>query len=305
MSGRDAFLKASWVNVLGNVLKIVVEGGVGLAFGSIALVADAVHSLADLVASGVVLVWGRLTFEGPDHTHPHGHERIEPLTALFVGATLVALGLKVLYDAITAILTTPQVQFDLLLIGGLAFGILDMIVVYWYTERVNADLGSPALHALARDCLNDVYTSFAALVGIVGVALGAPILDPIAGALVSILVLREGVAIGRENIDYLVGSAPPPDVQDDIRDAITGHPEVEGLHDFRAHYMGPVIEVEFHAEVDGDFTLREAHDIETELRQAVRRIPGVGDVHVHLDPSGMGEWKDANDEPSMDSVDAD
>ena len=301
MSGRHAFLKASWANVVGNVLKIVVEGGVGLTFGSIALIADAAHSLADLVASGVVLVWGRLAFEEPDHTHPHGHERIEPLTALFVGTTLVALGFKVLYDAGVAILTTPQVEFDLLLVGGLAFGILDMLVVFWYTERVNRDLGSPSLHALARDCLNDVYTSFAAVVGVVGVALGAPILDPIAGALVSILVLREGVAIARENVNYLVGSAPPPDVQQEIRDTITDHPEVRGIHDFRAHYMGPVIEVEFHAEVDGDFTLREAHDIETEIRTAVSEIPSVGDVHVHLDPSGMGEWKDAADVAGTDA----
>jgi len=303
MSGRDAFLKASWANVAGNVLKILVEGGVGLTFGSIALVADAAHSLADLVASGVVLVWGRLAFEDPDHTHPHGHERIEPLTALFVGATLVALGLKVLYDAGLAILTTPQVQFDPLLIAGLGFGIFDMLVVYWYTERVNQTLDSPSLHALARDCLNDVYTSFAAVVGVVGVALGAPILDPIAGALVSVLVLREGVAIARENVNYLVGSAPPESVQQEILDAITAHPEVRGVHDFRAHYMGPVIEVEFHAEVDGDFTLREAHDLETELRRDVRGVPSVGDVHVHLDPSGMGEWKDAPDVDATPEVD--
>lgn len=300
MSRRKAFLKASWANVLGNVLKILVEGGVGLTFGSIALVADAAHSLADLVASGVVLIWGRLAFEEPDTTHPHGHERIEPLTALFVGATLVALGLKVLYDAGIAILTSPAVRFDPLLVAGLAFGILDMLVIYWYTERVNRDLDSPSLHALARDCLNDVYTSLAAVVGVVGVALGAPILDPIAGALVSILVLREGVAIARENVDYLVGSAPPADVQQEIRDAITNHPEVRGVHDFRAHYMGPVIEVEFHAEVDADFSLREAHDLETEIRHSVQEVPSVGDVHVHLDPAGMGEWKDAHDRATPD-----
>lgn len=290
---KTAFLKASWVNVAGNVAKIVVEGSVGLAFGSLALIADAAHSLADLLASIVVLVWGRLTFEGPDSNHPHGHERVEPLTALFVGVTLIGLGAKILYDAGNAILEGPQVQFNVILVGGLAFAILDMVVVYWYTQRVNRELGSPSLHALAKDALNDVFTSLAAVVGVFGAWIGAPILDPVAGGLVSILVLREGVAIARENIDYLIGSAPPERELEAIREAVLSHPSVAGIHDLRCHYVGPKVEAELHAEVPGDFTLREAHDLETELRNAVLDLPFVGDVHVHLDPEGMGEWKSA------------
>lgn len=292
---KAAFLRATWVNVAGNVAKILVEGTVGLAFGSLALIADAAHSLADLMASVVVLVWGRLTFEGPDSDHPHGHERVEPLTALFVGITLVALAVKILYDAGNALRHGPQIRFSLFLVGGLAFAIADMVVVYWYTERTNRELGSPSLHALARDALNDVFTSLAAVVGVFGAAIGAPILDPVAGGLVSIIVLREGLAIARENIDYLVGSAPPERELEEIRGAVLAHPSVAGIHDLRCHYVGPKVEAEFHAEVPADFTLREAHDLETELQEAVLALPFVGDVHVHLDPAGMGEWKTADD----------
>lgn len=291
---RVSFLKASWVNVAGNVAKIVVEGAVGLAFGSLALIADAAHSLADLLASIVVLVWGRLTYEGPDSNHPHGHERVEPLTALFVGVTLIGLALKILYDASIAVLEGPEVRFSLFLVGGLAFAIADMVLVYWYTERVNKSLDSPSLHALSRDALNDVFTSLAAVVGVFGTAIGYPILDPLAGGLVSILVLREGIAIARENIDYLVGSAPPEHELDAIKNAVLSHPDVAGIHDFRCHYVGPKVEAELHAEVPGEFTLHEAHDLETELREAVLDLPFVGDVHIHLDPEGLGEWKSAN-----------
>lgn len=79
---EHAFVRASWVNVIGNLLKIAIEGSVGLAFGSFALVADAGNSLGDLLASVVVLVGGRFRFVDPDTTHPHGHEQIEPLAAL-------------------------------------------------------------------------------------------------------------------------------------------------------------------------------------------------------------------------------
>ncbi|AKH97670.1 cation diffusion facilitator family transporter [Halanaeroarchaeum sulfurireducens] len=296
---RWTFVRTSWVNVVGNVAKIVVEGAIGLTFGSLALIADAAHSLADLLASVIVLVWGRLAFEGPDRGHPHGHERVEPLTALFVGATLVLLAFKLLWDSGTGIIEGPSVVYSPYLVGGLAFAILDMIVVYWYTERSNRSLGSPALDALGKDALNDVYTSMAAVVGVFGAAIGYPVLDAIAGGLVSTLVLREGLLIMRENVDYLVGSAPPMEKLDEIRSTIRSHPAVEGVHDLRCHYVGPTIEVEFHAEIAGDLSLTDAHRVEMELRDRVLSLPNVGDVHVHLDPLGIGEWKDASEDSTQ------
>ena len=292
---KTAFLRASWVNVLGNVAKIAVEGSLGLAFGSLALVADAAHSLADLLASLVVLVWGRLSYRGPDSNHPHGHERVEPLTALFVGVTLIGLAVKIFLDAVTAIRQGPGIQYSPLLVLGLAFAIADMLLVYWYTDRTNRELGSPGLKALATDALNDVYTSFAAVLGVFGAGVGMPIVDPLAGALVSVLVMHQGFQIARENIRYLTGSAPPAAEVEAIEDLVRAHPDVHGVHNLRCHYVGAAVEVELHAEVPGDLTLKAAHDLETELRNTVLERPAVGDVHVHLDPGGIGEWDESTE----------
>ncbi|WP_306055251.1 cation diffusion facilitator family transporter [Natronococcus wangiae] len=294
-AGRGGFTRASWANVLGNVAKIVVEGAAGLAFGSVALLADAAHSIADLVASTVVLVWGRSSFDEPDDTHPHGHDRIEPLTALFVGAVISLLGLNLLYSSVEGLIGGVDVRFSPLLLGALTFAIVDMYLVYRYTELVNATLGSPALEALATDCLNDIYTSFAAVVGIIGVLLGQPLLDPIAGGLVSLLVIYQGVEIGRENVDYLIGASPGPAKRSRINEALRGHPDVEGVHDLTVFYDGTVLEVEVHVEVDGDMPFRRAHDIESDLVDRLRGLEDVGDAHVHLDPSGIGEWKDQHE----------
>ncbi|WP_293028652.1 cation diffusion facilitator family transporter [Natronococcus sp.] len=294
-AGRDGFARASWANVLGNAVKIVVEGAVGLAFGSVALVADAAHSIADLVASLVVLVWGRSSFDEPDDTHPHGHERIEPLTALFVGAVIALLGLNLLYESAHGVVHGVDVVFHPLLLGALAFAIVDMYLVYRYTEYINEAIGSTALGALATDCLNDIYTSFAAVVGVIGVLLGFPLLDPIAGGLVSLLVIYQGVDIGRENVGYLVGASPGPTKRAEVTEILRDHPAVEGIHDLTVFYDGPVLEVEVHVEVDGDMPFRQAHDIESELVASLRGIEDVGDAHVHLDPSGIGEWKDRRD----------
>ncbi|WP_331235502.1 cation diffusion facilitator family transporter [Natronorarus salvus] len=297
MTGRDErrFARASWANVLGNAAKILVEGAAGLAFGSVALLADAAHSIADLIASVVVLVWGDTRFKDPDASHPHGHSRIEPLTALFVGAVIVLLGLNLLYESAHGLAFGTDAVFSPLLLAALAFAMVDMYLVYRYTTWVNESIGSTALHALATDCLNDLYTSIAAVVGVVGLFFGFGALDPIAGGLVSLLVVWQGVDICRENLPYLVGAAPSETERETIRETLLAHPDVEGVHDLTVFYDGTVLEVEAHVEVDGELTLLAAHGIETDLVQALRAIDGVGDAHVHLDPSGIGEWKDADD----------
>lgn len=290
---KDRFSRAAGVNALGNAAKILVEGTAGLTFGSVALLADAAHSVADLVASLVVFVWGGASYEEADDSHPHGHQRIEPLTALFVGAVIVLLGGNLLYESIDALVYGVTVRFSPLLLSALAFAVADMYLVYRYTEYVNEQLESTALSALARDCLNDIYTSAAAVAGVLGVFLGIPILDPIAGALVSVLVVYQGIDIARENVTYLVGAAPPEERRQSIVAGLRAHPGVRGVHDLSVFYDGTDLEVEAHIEVDGEMKLREAHELETEIVRQLSAIEGVGDVHVHLDPSGMGEWKEA------------
>jgi cation diffusion facilitator family transporter len=290
---RHRFRRASWGNVVANTAKILAEGAVGIVFGSVALVADAAHSVADLIASVVVLIWGSSSYDEADATHPHGHDRIEPLTALFVGAVIVVLGGYLLYESIRGLLAGSDVTFSYYLLAALGFAMVDMYLAYWYTTRLNTGLDSTALSALATDCLNDMYTTVAAVIGILGLRLGFPVLDPVAGAVVSLLVIYQGVEIGRENLTYLVGAAPTAAKRDEIEAIIADHAAVEGYHDLTVFYDGTVLEVEAHVEVDGELTIGEAHDIESELVDQLTAVVDVGDAHIHLDPAGLGEWKDA------------
>ncbi|MEZ3114551.1 cation diffusion facilitator family transporter [Halobaculum sp. MBLA0147] len=292
---RSAFLTASWVNVVSSLLKIVVEGALGIVFGSVALTADAVHSVADLLASGVVLVWGRASFAGADEDHPHGHERFEPLTALFVGAVLILLGVLLFRDAATTLLAGPEARYSVILLAGLVFALVDRGACYWYTVRVNREVNSTGLAALAADSRNDVWTTGAAMIGVLGMAAGVPILDPLAGGVVSLLVVHQGVEVARENLTYLLDAAPDEATRDRLRGVVRDHEGVYGVHDFTAFYRGDTIEVEFHAEVDGDMSLAAAHDLETDLRERVLAETDVSDVHVHLDPAGLDEWEEADE----------
>jgi divalent metal cation (Fe/Co/Zn/Cd) transporter len=108
---------------------------------------------------------------------------------------------------------------------------------------------------------------------------------------VALGILYTGYDIVRDNVGYLVGSAPPEALRAEIVRRALAHPEVKGAHDVVAHYVGPEVDVSLHIEVEGERTLLEAHDIETDVVAAIRELPGVDDVFVHVDPREAGEWK--------------
>jgi cation diffusion facilitator family transporter len=283
--------------VLGvNAVLFAAKAAVYLESGSLAVGSEAVNSLADSVYSLVIVGGLYLTTRPPDFEHPHGHERIEPFVSLFVALGIFAAGGAVLWQAVTSLLSgSVEVARGPAAVGVLAGTGAVKYLLYRYCLRVGAGHNSPALVATALDNRNDILTAGAALVGVVGAGLGYPILDPLAAAVVAVGILYTGVEVVRDNVGYLVGAAPPEELRAEIVRRALAHPDVEGAHDVIAHYVGPEIDVSLHIEVEGDRTLREAHDIETEVMESIRKLPEVDDAFVHVDPKEAGEWK-ADDE---------
>jgi cation diffusion facilitator family transporter len=277
-----------------NVLLVVAKGLVWWTTGSLAVGSEAVNSLADSAYSVVILAGLYLTTQPPDFSHPHGHERIEPFVSLFIALGVFAAGIGVLWRSVSSVLagsvsTAPTAPAAVAVLVGTAavkFGL------YRYCLRVAEESHSPALTATALDNRNDILTAGAALVGVLGGTVGLPVLEPIAASVVAVGILYTGYEIVQDNVDYLVGSAPPDELHAEIIQRALDHPDVEGAHDVIAHYVGPEIDVSLHIEVEGDRTLFEAHDIETDIVQDIRSIDEVDDVFVHVDPKELGEWKD-------------
>jgi cation diffusion facilitator family transporter len=271
-----------------------------LESGSLAVGGEAVNSFADAAYSVFVLVGLYLTTQPPDFEHPHGHERIEPFVALFVATGVFAAGGAILYQAARTILAGETgVLGSLSAVGILVVSAVVKYALYRYAYARGEATNSPALRATALDNRNDVFTASAALVGVLGVRAGYPLLDPIAAAVVALAVLYTGVEIVRDNVGYLVGSAPPEALRAEIVERALAHPEVAGAHDVVAHYVGPEVDVSLHVEVEGDHTLLEAHAIETAVIEAIQSLPEVDDVFVHVDPKELGEWKR---DPDVDDI---
>lgn len=288
-----ALRTAGAVILLGNLVLVLAKGAVWYTSGSLAVGSEAVNSLTDVAYSLFVLGGLYLTTQPPDPEHPHGHERVEPFVSLFIALGILVAGGVILYSAGNALLSGDITVADgpaAVLVLLFAIGL--KLLLYRYCLRVGRESSSPALIAAATDNRNDVLAASAALLGVVGAQAGYPVLDPAAAILVGIAICYTGYEIVRDNFNYLVGAAPPDELREEIVRRALSHPDVEGVHDVITHYVGPEIDVSMHIEVEGDHTLREAHDIETEIVESIRAIDEVDDVFVHVDPKELGEWKD-------------
>lgn len=292
MDRRLAVRRVGGIILAVNILLAVMKTIVWWQTGSYALGSEAINSIADSIYSIVVLAGLYLTTKPPDFEHPHGHERIEPFVSLFVAAGILAAGVGVLYQSVITVLSGEYRVFtsiwavSVLIISGLTkFGL------YRYCLQIAEKHKSPAIAATALDNRNDILTTAAALIGVLGVTAGYGILDPLAGAIVSLGILYTGYYIIRENVNYLIGAAPPPDLREKIIEKAIAHPEVHGVHDVVAHYVGPEIDVSLHIEVEEGLTLKQAHKIESTVATNIRELKEVDDVFVHVDPKELGEWK--------------
>ncbi|MDG5776401.1 cation diffusion facilitator family transporter [Haloarculaceae archaeon H-GB2-1] len=294
MARRTALRRVGLVVLAVNAGLALLKGVVWSQTGSLAVGSEAVNSLADTAYSLVIVAGLYLTTQPPDFEHPHGHERIEPFVGLFVALGMFAGGGAVLWQSASTLLsgTTPTVTRQPVAIAVLALAAVAKYLLYRYCLATSREYNSPALIATALDNRNDILTAGAAMFGVVGAALGVPLLDPLSALVVAVGIVYSGIEVVRDNVDYLVGAAPPEELRRDIVRRALEHPEVEGAHDVIAHYVGPEIDVSLHIEVEGDRTLLEAHDIETEVMDAIRQIPEIDDVFVHIDPKELGEWKE-------------
>jgi cation diffusion facilitator family transporter len=293
------------VVLVANLGLALAKGAVWYVSGSLALGSEAVNSLADAGYSGIVLAGLYVTTQPPDFEHPHGHERIEPFVSLVVAAGVFVAGGTVLYNAATTLLsgavTVARGPTAAAVLAGAAAA---KYALYRYVLGVAEDHQSPALRATAVDNRNDILTAGAALVGVVGAGAGYPLLDPLAAVVVAVAILYTGMEIVRDNVNYLVGAAPPEGLRREIVRRALVHPDVEGAHDVIAHYVGPEVDVSLHVEVSGEKTLREAHAIETGVKESIEELPEVDDAFVHVDPEELGEWKDDSEVDRLAEADA-
>lgn len=272
------------------VLLVTFELGLGLFFGSRALLADAVHTFSDLLSDAVVL--GALRFSGrpPDADYPFGRGKVESLAAFVVAILLLIAGLGIIGEAMFAMARGESHELLLLPALGALAGIVVQEFSFRWTRAVGERLRSPALIANAWHHRSDVLSSVAALIGVVTASVfSLPWMDSVAAILVGLLILRITRAQFRESFRGLIDAAAPAAIREKIAAIAVLDPAVVDVHHVRAREVGHAVYADLHAVVHPEMTVREACAVARRIEAAIMQEMGeVRQVLVHVEPAREG-----------------
>ena len=275
-----------------NLVLVALKFVAGVLGASAAMIADAVHSLSDLLTDVIVLVFVKIGNKPADGDHNYGHGKYETLATLIVGLSLLAVGGKLLADGVNKImaaiggevLNTP---------GWIAFAasIVSIVikeVLFQVTLKVGRKTKSDAVVANAWHHRTDALSSIGTAIGIGGaVFLGQKwaILDPIAAAVVSIFIIIAAVKILLPALNQLMDKSLPADEEAKIRAIVAEDPELSDLHHLRTRHVGNVHSIEMHVRMPGDVTLDIAHKHSMDLEARIREDLGPESiVNIHIEP---------------------
>ncbi|MFC4420683.1 cation diffusion facilitator family transporter [Cupriavidus pampae] len=277
--------RSTLVSVVVNIVLTIVQAVIGVVAGSQALIADAAHSLSDLVSDFVVLVAGHHSRKDADLDHPYGHQRFETAASLALGALLLAVGVGMLWSAIQKIEHPESVQPVKLVALWVAIGaLIGKELLFRYMLRVAERVRSSMLVANAWHARSDAASSLVVALGIGGNLLGYHILDPVAAIVVGLMVARMGLLFGWNALGDLMDRAADDATVEALRQTMLETPGVLGLHDLKTRKMGDMILVDVHLDIQADLTVEEGHAIAVAARERAMQRDDVLNVMTHVDP---------------------
>ncbi|RQD78251.1 MAG: cation transporter [Candidatus Syntrophonatronum acetioxidans] len=282
----------AWIGIVVNILLMIVKGLAGFLANSQAMKADALHSGADIFASLAVIVGMYIASKPADREHPYGHGKAETIATKIIALIIVLAGLNVATSSLKVFFEGVAVAPGSLALWAALFSILVKETTYRYTHYLGEKVDCKVLLANSWEHRSDVFSSIAALVGIgaarIGDFLGYPFflyMDPLAGLLVSVLIIRMGLRLAGEAAYELMDASAREDIIDDIREFACSVKGVTEVHDVKARSAGPYILVDLRIGVRCDLTVKEGHDIATKVKQELlSHRDDILEVIVHVNP---------------------
>jgi cation diffusion facilitator family transporter len=269
------------INLALTVLKVII----GVLVGSLALVADGIHSLSDLATDAAVLLGLRLASKAPDQSHPYGHGRAETFSAGLVALVLIFVGGAMIYYATIAIArdetTAPRISV-------LAVAIVSIAAKEWLyriTQKIAIQFHSPALYANAWHHRSDAFSSVAVAVGFVALALGFGHGDQVAAIAVGLMIIWVGVRVIGDTLRELTEAAVDSDTNERIKHIINSDSSIRQWHQLRTRMVGREIFLDLHILVDPDLNVTAAHQIAERLEKTLDdQIARPINIIVHVEP---------------------
>ena len=275
-----------------NIGLAVVKTLFGIVGRSPALLSEGINSTSDVAYYLVVVIFMRLARKPADDAHPYGHSQFESIAALVVGSFVVTTAVAVFWNAVNNVyeLVAGQSQFSgaqLIALWIALMTVLLKVLLTIYTRRAARQTGSAAMLALAYDHRNDVLSAAGAALGIYLGRMGYPWVDPFAGAVVALLILRTGVGILHQSSIDLMDAVPSRALNDQIEHLLADVSGVEALEEIHAHRFGPYLVLNLMIGIDGHLSVAQGDEIASRVERCLYDSIGlVKRVYVHYHPVG-------------------
>lgn len=277
-----------WLSIVVNVALFLLKGLFGILLGSVALIADGVHSLSDVATSVIVVASFKWARKPSDTVHPFGHGRMEAIATLVMAVLLVVLGLEFFKTSIGRISHPVDYRVNFWIVG---FVVLTILVKEWlarFTNILSRMIGSSTLEADSWHHRTDALSSILVLAAFVGQYFGLSIMDGIAGILISGFIMWTGWIIAKDGVDDLLGKRPSAELVDKIKRAARECPEVLDIHDLIIHQYGQQMVLSLHIQIPETLSLKEAHRISEKVEMIVLdRFRAY--ATIHLDPVNVAD----------------
>ncbi|HLX57830.1 MAG TPA: cation diffusion facilitator family transporter [Ktedonobacteraceae bacterium] len=283
--GNRAGLRAVQISTAGMLLVAIIQFAIASIGGSAGLFADALHNLGDVFTTVALWIAFVISNRAANQRYTYGYYRSEDLAGIFIVLVIIASAVAGAVESIQK-LTSGNVPTQLYLSMAAALvGVIGNETLAQYKIAVGRRINSVPLMADGQHSRIDGLTSLAAFVGLVGVRFGLPIADPIAGIVITLVILTVVYSTSRSVLQRLL-DAVDPRIVPSIINAAQEVPGVEAVTDVRARWVGHTLHVVMNIEVEPELTLIKAHAIAEEARHRLfHSIKGISEVVIHTDPS--------------------
>ncbi|MCP3888555.1 MAG: cation transporter [Desulfobulbaceae bacterium] len=279
------------VGLAANTLLAILKTSVGIIGNSPALLADGINSTSDVAYGIVVNIFMKLSGKPADKEHPYGHDRLESIAAVVVGAFVITTAISIFWASINNVYELSVGSSDFTGASNLAlwialFTVLLKIWLAFWTYKIGHQTKSNVLLALAADHRNDIFSALAATIGIIFGQLGYLWVDPLAGGVVSIIILLTGIEIIRDSAADLMNTLPGQELTEEIHAKLAAIEEVLDIEEIHGHRFGLYMVTNITVGVAPTLTVEEGDRIATLVEDKLtREIDYMRRVFVHYHPA--------------------
>jgi cation diffusion facilitator family transporter len=278
------------VGLAANIVLAILKTAVGIVGNSPALLADGINSTSDVAYGIVVKIFMRLSGKPADKEHPYGHDRLESIAAVVVGAFVITTAISIFWSSINSVYELFRGSSNFHGASQLAlwialFTILMKIWLTLWTYQLSRQTKSNILTALAADHRNDIFSALAATIGIVFGQIGFLWVDPLAGGIVSLIILLTGVEIIRESTADLMNTMPGKQITEEIHAKLIELDDVLDIEEIHGHRFGIYMVVNITIGIAPELTVAKGDEIATQVEETlIHGIDSMRRVFVHYHP---------------------